>query len=265
MPYAYNIAATHRLEPVSGFDEITHLQFTAPMNKDAAAVDNGTGEEFGLPSGSVVSVSQGANTLEFIAGAVGTAMPCFLLWNTSGADGMSSSATTANGKHYAGTLATSALGTVDNRDWLENSLMDANGAYVSGGASSLQRVTSADGTESYSLRGSVGNFTAWPATCGLELNSTEFDLSVDPKATFVPNTLLTSPAADSAATDANPAVQYQKRRGGYLAAAATAADPASGAYHNICGTVSRGVVMNENAVAVLYFWAERTLVPKSAS
>lgn len=263
MPYAYNIAASHRLEPVSGFDEITHLQFTAPLNADAAKCDNGTGEEFGLPAGSVVSVNPDADNLEFIAGAVGTAMPCFLLWNTTGADGMAHNPRTANGRHYAGTLATSALGNVDNRDWLENSLMDADGAYVSGGASSLKRVVAEDGTiSSYTLRGSIGNHTAWPATCGLELNSTEFDL--EGKDALVRGALLTAPAADSEAAGTD-AIGYQKRRGGYLKAADLSAAPTASGLHNICGTVSRGIIKNENAVDVLYFWAERTLLPQVAT
>ena len=30
------------------------------------------------------------------------------------------------------------------------------------------------------------------------------------------------------------------------------------------GTVSRGIMQNENAIHVLFFWAERTLVPTIA-
>ena len=270
---AYNIAATHRLEPISGFDEITHLQFTAPLDSTTAKFDNGTGEEFGLPSGSVVSINENG---DFIAGAAGTAMPCFLLWNTSGADGMAWTSTTANGMNYAGTAGVSAAKAYDSRDWLENSL-DANGSYVAGGASPLQRNPgeSWSGTSvSYSLKPGVGNFTAWPATCGLELTSTEFErvsTSADDEiavpAEFKRNDLLTSPVAGqiAAADTDNPFVARQKARGGFLKVDdITTADLATNGIHNICGTVSRGIMQNENAIHVLFFWAERTLVPTIA-
>ena len=160
----------------------------------------------------------------------------------------------------------------------------------SGFASTLQRTWATDGSgnvSSYSRRASVGNFTCWPATCGLELTSTEFDF--DPAVEFKPNDLLTgavkptsevkisvTETVDNNGTQTTQTVQYgagagdpsirrryyQKNRGGYLTKVDLTATPAEGAFHNICGTVSRGIIRNENAVNVLYFWAERTLLPK---
>lgn len=270
MVMAYNIAATHRLEPISGFDEISHLQCTAPMDTTVLSMDNGSGEEPGLPSGSVVSLKSNG---ELTSGAVGTAMPLFLLWNTASIDA-STGSLTANGQNLAGIPANSAgqagNPVSDSAALIRNLYTtDSNGIVTntSGGANIIQRVVS-NGVASYSIRGSVGSYTCWPATCGLELSTTEFDFS-ETETNFAPNTLLTSPAPDTSvtilSTDTAAVMRqkYQKRRGGYLKIAATSAAPASGAYHNICGTVRKPIESNENNVKVLHFWAERTLVPQS--
>ena len=101
-------------------------------------------------------------------------------------------------------------------------------------------------------------------------------LDSDFKTKFAPNTLLTSPAAkaesavDVSITDLE--TKFQQMRGGFLtpvtcadfapvAADKTCADKPS--FVNVCGTVSKGIRRNENGVLVLYFWAERTLIPKA--
>ena len=295
MTTAYNPMFTHRLEPISGFDEITHLQYTAPMDAKALNAPNVSGEEPGLPAGSVVSLNGDG---VFKAGAVNNEMPCFLLWNTSDPDGYPS-ATTANKRYLAGIAGTSAgqdgnlrLDSADlirnlyedrqTDDTIGNTNVSVTNA-TTGGANSfnnLSRAVSTNGSViSYKLRNAVGNFTAWPATCGLELNSTEWDKTIldsDFKTKFAPNTLLTSPAAkaesavDVSITDLE--TKFQQMRGGFLtpvtcadfapvAADKTCADKPS--FVNVCGTVSKGIRRNENGVLVLYFWAERTLIPKA--
>lgn len=295
MTMAYNIHATHRLEPISGYDEITHLQFTAPMNAIALNENNGSGEEPGLPAGSCVSLNEDG---QLIAGAEGCAMPMFLLWSSSDPDGMPG-AFTANKQNIAGismngaTFAPNGDALTENSELTRNLYtytVDGNGnttafGATSGTASSLQRIVNGSNV-SYQLRNSAGNFTTWPATCGLEITTTEFDFSIDESA-FAPNTLLTSPRRDGSRTGLTR-VDCQKRRGGYI----TVLDPANNPvthpvtvnvdedddgtpdstttqnvsypYHNVCGTVSRGVHTNENAVKVLYFWAERTLIPRAS-
>lgn len=292
MTMAYNIAATHRLEPISGYNEIYHLQFTAAATKDLLEYDNGSGEEPGMPSGSVVSINA-SGLLE--PGVVGTRMPMFLLWNTSDPDGVSG-ALTANGQNLSSVSMNGAATGPNGNTLPENGILtreyplNGSGAISqeSGFASTLQRTWNSDGTvSSYSRRASVGNFTCWPATCGLELTSTEFDF--DPAVEFKPNDLLTGalkPATEQkiSVTEGSSTVQYgagagdpairrryyQKNRGGYLTKIDVTANPVTTstdttAVHNICGTVSRGIIRNENAVNVLYFWAERTLLPKIGS
>lgn len=298
MTMAYNIHATHRLEPISGYDEITHLQFTAPMNATALTENNGSGEEPGLPAGSCVSLNADG---QLIAGAEGNAMPMFLLWSSSDPDGMPG-AFTANGQNIAGismngaTFAPNGDALTENSELTRNLYtytVDGNGnttafGATSGTASSLQRIVNGN-TVSYQLRNSAGNFTTWPATCGLEITTTEFDFSI-PETDFAPNTLLTSPkrtgveAFPQGYTGSDIRVKYQQARGGYITVLDPTDDtPVSGTttvpgdnggadttvdvnypYHNVCGTVSRGVHTNENAVKVLYFWAERTLLPKAS-
>ena len=278
MTMAYNIAATHRLEPISGYNEIYHLQFTAAATKAMLECDNGSGEEPGMPSGSVVSINS-TGLLE--PGVKGTRMPMFLLWNTSDPDGVSG-ALTANGQNLASVSMNGAATGPNGNTLPENGILtreyplDGNGDITkeSGFASTLQRTWNQDGTvSSYSRRASVGNFTCWPATCGLELTSTEFDFdyyeSGSDKVEFAPNTLLTGAqpadtpntilATDTAAERRN---KYQKNRGGYITPIDLEAAPLEAGLHNICGTVSRGIIRNENAVNVLYFWAERTLLPQ---
>ena len=313
MTTAYNPMYTHRLEPISGFDEITHLQFIAPMNTTDLNRNNGSGEEKGLPAGSVVSLNEDH---AFTAGATGTAMPCFLLWNTSDPDGYPS-ALTANGQHLAGIAATGAArenqgSVLDSAELIRNLYQRTTAttggstySYVNADTGLAGAVTgrtgitdSVDATKnvvSYNLRKCAGNFTAWPATCGLELDSTEFDKGLAASA-FVPNALLTSPrpiakaAAESQAaalgtTDAQiEAIAYQRMRGGYITTVKQAdffagehaftesdgeTEPTYTASFNpetdlvnVCGTVSKGIHRNENGVLVLYFWAERTIFPK---
>ncbi len=277
MTMAYNIHATHRLEPISGYDEITHLQFTAPMDKAALKAENGSGEEPGLPSGSCVSLNdKGA----LIAGLQGNAMPMFLLWNSSDPDGMPG-AFTANEQNIAGismngaTFSPAGDPLTDNSELMRNLYTvgaDGNIVDTSGTASSLRRTVDENGKfVSYSMRDSAGNFTTWPATCGLEITTTEFDFSAD-ETDFAPNALLTSPPADEnvtvnlQASFATRKLACQKSRGGYLTVLdPTDEVPGSGAYHNVCGTVSRGIHTNENGVKVLYFWAERTLIPQAVT
>lgn len=308
MTTAYNPMYTHRLEPISGFDEITHLQFIAPMESEDLNRNNGSGEEFGLPAGSVVSLNK--ETHAFKAGAEGTAMPCFLLWNTSDPDGYPS-ALTANGRHLAGIPATGAARvgqgsvldsaelirnlyqksggtatstrtyTEDDKSYTETSTYSYTNATTGGGSSVGDRAEISTGGNviSYKLRQCAGAFTAWPATCGLELDSTEFDKNVseqDYNTTFAPNTLLVAPTAKAAnSTEVTNATteeaKLQRMRGGYLKAIETTDVCKGTAYGttdvmpefvNVCGTVSKGIHRNENGVLVLYFWAERTIFPK---
>lgn len=317
MTTAYNPMYTHRLEPISGFDEITHLQFIAPMETKDLERNNGSGEEFGLPAGSVVSLNP--NTHAFTAGATGTAMPCFLLWNTSDPDGYPS-ALTANGRHLAGIPATGAARvgqgsvldsaelirnlyqrsggtatsertyTEDNKSYTETSTYSYTNATTGGGASVGDRTEISTGGNviSYKLRQCAGAFTAWPATCGLELDSTEFDKSVS-YSDFKPNTLLKAPRpieTNELTGNETEEVKFQKLRGGFLTPITvsdiTTTSPFSKTVTgdnnssvtsvdfnvdedmvNVCGTVSKGIHKNENGVDVLYFWAERTIFPKT--
>lgn len=273
MTMAHNIAASHRLEPIAGYDEITHLQFTGPMENETLIRGNGVGEEPGLPAGSVVSLNSKKN-LE--AGATGTAMPMFLLWNTSDPDGFPA-ALTANQRSIAGIPMIGGGFEGDNFPE-NNSMLRQTFSKDTGGLNSITR-TLTNGVSSYTMKSSTGNFTAWPATCGLEVTSTEWDFSVEnPKEVFVPNALLTSPKANPNKTITEgtgsaeerwlaEAKQYQERRGGYLKVldrGANGDEPVDG-FYNVCGTVSRGIHRNENGVDVLYFWAERTLIPGTAT
>lgn len=267
MTMAHNIAATHRLEPIAGYDEITHLQYTGPMAKETLIRGNGSGEEPGLPAGSVVALDA---TKNLKAGAVNNEMPMFLLWNTSDPDGFPA-ALTANEKNIAGIPMTG--GSFEGDIYPENnSMLRQTFTNKTGGLNSLVRDI-AGGVSSYTAKGSVGNFTAWPATCGLEVTSTEWDFSLATTA-FAPNTLLTSPEANPlqtitevSASDPDRIIkearQYQKRRGGYLTPIDITSVPngTNPSFYNVCGTVSRGIHRNENGVDVLYFWAERTLIP----
>lgn len=268
MTMAHNIAASHRLEPIAGYDEITHLQFTGPMEKETLIRGNGVGEEPGLPAGSVVSLNSGKN-LE--AGATGTAMPMFLLWNTSDPDGFPA-ALTANERSIAGIPMIG--GGFEGENFPENnSMLRQTFKQETGGLNSLVRTIN-KGVSSYAMKSSTGNFTAWPATCGLEVTSTEWDFNEsNPRSAFAPNKLLTSPKAKPSTAIVegtgdnkwfDEAKQYQKRRGGYLKVLNTATDAEDG-FYNVCGTVSRGIHTNENGVDVLYFWAERTLIPAGAA
>lgn len=274
MTMAHNIAATHRLEPIAGYDEITHLQYTGPMKAETLNMGNGSGEEPGLPSGSVVALDKDGNLK---AGAVDNEMPMFLLWNTSDPDGFPA-ALTANKKNIAGIPMTG--GSFEGDVYPENnSMLRQTFTNLSGGMNSLSRgsVDNGTGLTSYTRKMSTGNFTAWPATCGLEVTSTEFDFSIqasDYKTAFAPNTLLTSPLANPSKTinESSETVDYQQRRGGYLTpltmtgtAPKKTATGDDAKFWNVCGTVSRGIHRNENGVDVLYFWAERTLIPASVT
>lgn len=286
MVMAYNRSASHRLEPIAGFDEITHLQYTAPARPAVLNIDNGSGNEPGLPAGSVVSITSKG---DMIPGATSTSMPMFLLWNTADPD-MPGSATTADGLFLAGISGNGAYTGGPTNSTLLTDLYktDENGNVIntSGGANSL----TIDSDGNYALIAPTGNYTCWPATCGLELTTTEFDYekayapnsrALSTTNPFKPNALLTGAVCDPAAATTNRA-GYQKRRGGYLTTVDLTAEPAKQigtdangfavpedvaaevAVHNICGTVSRGIQKNENAIDVLYFWAERTLLPKLA-
>lgn len=290
-----NIAARHRLAPRAGYDEMSHLQFTAPMAAADLNRDNGSGEDRGLPAGSVVSLDVNGN---LTAGASGIAMPMFLLWNTADPDGYPTSVST-DGLNFMSVAANGAGNTsegVQYSDQLTRNPYTMNASNTglvqeTGMVSSLQRAVSAGGTVSYSLKNSVGNFTAWPATCAMELTTTEFDFS-DSAANFKPNTLLTSPGPDAnAILEANPTtaqsrVYYQKRRGGFVkrlqntdAQTLAVTAPFTGSYYtttsgttdtntnvagkvyNVIGTVSSGITMNENGVEILRFWADRLIIP----
>ena len=231
---SYNRTSSHRLVAVSGYNLLSHLQFTAPFDGDTQRCDNGLGQPQGLPSGSVVSLNEDGN---LIAGCTGSNMPLFLLWNADSPDAYNSH-TTIDGQHLTAVSGNNSSGK-DIRQLLSEA------ALQSGNASSMHCTWSGD-TFTVSDVSTIGNYTTWPATCAMELTSTEYDVSVA-ATEFAPGTQLTSPAPeDEPEATAQSAEWYQKRRGGYLR-------PAE-ANDNVCGVVSRPPERNENGVMILHFW-----------
>ncbi|MDO4568759.1 MAG: hypothetical protein Q4D38_00065 [Planctomycetia bacterium] len=230
----YNHPAQHRLIPVAGYNQLTHLQFTAPMEKTTVSRDNGYGEPMGLPAGSVTSLNDSG---QLIAGCTGKKMPLFLFWDADDNDGYAGYLTAD------GTNLTSVSGNSFGGDDIQALWDRSNDA--SGGAGYI-RVQWTDGAMTATSGSAVGNFKTYPATCAMELTSTEYDKTKVPT-DFAPNTQLTSPepAITSTETAQTPA-WYQQLRGGYLT-------PAE-AGDNVCGVVSRPPRINENGVMILSFW-----------
>lgn len=263
MSTSYNHPTRHYLQPVAGFDMMNHLNFVAPMAEAALNADNGSQMPAGMPAGSVmhleVPLSGGPAVL--VAGATGHELPMFLLYNSWDPDAITNG-TTADGTEITAIPAQSA-GIVKGTSENVSGYADSEAISRMGGANLLPPSWDAQGNApvSYAAGKAYGAHTVWPATCGMELSTTEFDLtkvtgftgnSNDTAENFAPGTPLTSPKANASTTQtAGTAAYYQQKRGGYVTPVA-AADRDD---YDICGIVSRGVRVNEHGVPVVYFHA----------
>lgn len=272
MSTQYNHPTRHYLQPVAGFDMMNHLNFVAPMDGDALNADNGSAMPAGIPAGSVMHLeSSGFGPAVLKTGATGAELPMFLLYNSWDPDAIVG-CTTADGTEVTSIPAQSA-GILKGTSEVMGGYADSESISRMGGANLISPSWSGDGTVSYTTSTSSGAYTVWPATCGMELSTTEWDLNISTTGTptagspstalsykFKPGTLLTSPHATAAATvtaavgsggqgiTAGTPEYYQHVRGGYVTPTTSASD-------NVCGVVSRGMRVNEHGVPVVYFHA----------
>lgn len=266
MSTSYNHPTRHYLQPVAGFDMMNHLNFVAPMAEAALNADNGSQMPAGMPAGSVMHLAapSGTGPAMLEAGATGQQLPMFLLYNSWDPDAITNG-TTADGTKITAIPGQSA-GIVKGTSENVSGYADSEAISRLGGANLLPPSWLADGsdnTTNYNTKigKAYGAHTVWPATCGMELSTTEFDLtkvtgytgnSYDTAVNFAPGTALTSPAANNSPTaTAGTDAYYQQKRGGYVTPVA-AADRDD---YDICGIVSRGVRVNEHGVPVVYFHA----------
>lgn len=272
----YNHPTRHYLQPVNGFSAMEHLNFTAPIEKSALYCDNGSGTPAGIPAGSVMHLNE-SGALE--TGATGTDLAMFLLYNSWDPDAYMGYQT-ADGKDITA-ISMNSAGVLTASGQTQGI---ADSAAISRGQSgglwrSKYQYPGQDAPNKFSA--ASGNYTVWPATCGMELSTTEWDLSLDnPETEFKPGVPLTSPVAVPGATmQVQEPTQkdwnefYQKKRGGFVKPAKTRKrtvgegnEATEQAYvDNICGVVSRGFRINEHNVPVVYFHAcyipDATAVP----
>ena len=279
----YNHPTRHYLQPVNGFSALEHLNFTAPMDNAAVTCDNGSGTPAGIPAGSVMHLNS-TGALE--TGATGTDLAMFLLYNSWDPDAYMGYQT-ADGKDITAISMNSAG--VLNASGQTPGIADsaAISRAQSGGLWKSKYNYPAQGDQN-TIGTASGNYTVWPATCGMELSTTEWDLSLaTPASAFVPGTPLTSPVKSTPSLPTSDAswgtytdavkrekwnIYYQKKRGGYVTPAKTQTDttpdPDRVYVDNICGVVSRGFRINEHNVPVVYFHAcyipDTTLVPAAS-
>lgn len=277
MSTSYNHPTRHYLQPVAGFDMMNHLNFVAPMDVAALTADNGSQMPAGIPAGSVMHLeSSGFGPAVLKTGATGSELPMFLLYNSWDPDAITNG-TTADGTEITAIPAQSA-GIMKGSSEVMGGYADSESISRMGGANLLPPSWSATGVDNTSGYGnkvgsSYGAHTVWPATCGMELSTTEWDLAIETTGNptesspstalsykFKPGTLLTSPHATAASTvtaavgsgghglTAGTREYYQHVRGGYVT-------PISAATENVCGVVSRGMRVNEHGVPVVYFHA----------
>lgn len=268
MSTSYNHPTRHYLQPVAGFDMMNHLNFVAPMAEAALNADNGSQMPAGMPAGSVMHLAapSGTGPAMLEAGATGQQLPMFLLYNSWDPDAITNG-TTADGTEITAIPGQSA-GIVKGTSENVSGYADSEAISRLGGANLLPPSWLADGsdnTTNYNTKigKAYGAHTVWPATCGMELSTTEFDLtkvtgytgnSYATAVNFAPGTALTSPGAKTAAQattagfTAGTAAYYQYMRGGYVKPGTVGTD-------DICGIVSRGVRVNEHGVPVVYFHA----------
>lgn len=272
----YNHPTRHYLQPVNGFSAMEHLNFTAPIAKSALYCDNGSGTPAGIPAGSVMHLNENG-ALE--TGATGTDLAMFLLYNSWDPDAYMGYQT-ADGKDITA-ISMNSAGVLRPSETKPQTPGIADSAAISRAQSGgLWKSAWSGNTVSHERKEASGNYTVWPATCGMELSTTEWDLSISTPATaFVPGTPLTSPEADDEASSSGCTTQddwnkfYQKKRGGFVTPAKTqsrtvgeGASATTQSYvDNICGVVSRGFRINEHNVPVVYFHAcyipDTTVVP----
>lgn len=220
---AYTDPHEHYLNLRAGYDLIAHLDFKAPL-----------AEGVSMASGSCMHVNEDG-FLE--AGIADGAMPLFLLYSTWDTDTGTGPSFTRNNVPVAFQLSQPGGG--DNAYIFWN-----NGA--NGGMSTAGPVNWDDPDEDpyIEVAESLSTHTTFPAICGMELTSTEYDKTI---LDWKYNDAITSPVADdTGATD-------EEKRGGFLTRGTLYTD-------SVCGIVSRPPITNEHGSDMISFWCDN--IPK---
>lgn len=236
----YDHPTAHRLEPVKGWDAMSHMDFVAPM---ASTVT-------GAPAGTVMHMNTNG-ALE--TGLTDQSMGLFLYYKQYDDDTINDP-TTLNGQKLT-SISLNSANTITNGPW-ESHYQVQNGAVsgsVNGIMSNMGSYNFTRSNVTYKAQGMV--HTTYPGACGMELSSTEFAQKMadgTTSVTYTVNDALTSPVANSAFSDTSsttPGTASQNKFGGFLKRGTPYEDP-------ICGVVSRVPYKNTNGYSVICFWAQ---------
>lgn len=253
--YYYDHNTAHILEPVQGYDLVSHMCFTAPLQNVTAAANVETGEgaktkvENAVP-GLVLHRNPDDGKLE--TGLLDDSMAQFLCSKQDTEDVLQPFVT-KNGRNFVG-IGTISYGGFNTAPYQGNGYSEgvaANAGWVGAAA------TDAGGNTYYpvSLNPSTSAFTTFPGACGLELGSSEFADTLDDGTTAVTykyDMPLTSPVANSSyvynSGAKKPGTQAQNLQGGFLMPGTNYKEP-------ICGILSQKPFRNENGTRMIRFWA----------
>lgn len=244
--YYYDHNTAHILEPVQGYDLVSHMCFTAPLQDDNTY---GKAVKDAVP-GLVLHRNPTDGKLE--TGLLPNSMAQFLCSKQDTEDVLQPFVT-KNGRNFVG-IGTISYGGFNTAPYQGNGYGEgvaANAGWVGAAA------TDAGGNTYYpvTLNPSTSAFTTFPGACGLELGSSEFADVKDDGVTPVDYSYdepLTSPTADGSyvynSGAKKPGTQDQNKQGGFLKPGTNYVDP-------ICGILSQKPFRNENGTRMIRFWA----------
>ena len=250
--YYYDHNTAHILEPVQGYDLVSHMCFTAPLQDDNTY---GKAVKDAVP-GLVLHRNPTDGKLE--TGLLPNSMAQFLCSKQDTEDVLQSPVT-INGRNFVG-IGTLSYGGFNTAPYMQDS-NNTGQRYGEGVAANASWVgdaaTDAGGNTYYpvTLTPSTSAFTTFPGACGLELGSSEFaDFTSKDNAftAYSYDTPLTSPTArpsfDASSAAEEPGTEKQIQQGGFLKPGTNYVDP-------ICGILSQKPFRNENGTRMIRFWA----------
>ena len=255
--YSYDHNTAHILEPVQGYDLVSHMCYWAPLQNNDAEATASTVAKFkveGAVPGLVLHCNPDDGKLE--TGLLDDSMAQFLCSKQDTEDVLQPF-TTKNGRNFIG-IGTLSYGGFNTAPYMQDSNNTGRryGEGVASNAGEIQETTS-NGTTTYSvnLQSSQSVFTTFPGACGLELGSSEFaDVKADETTPvdYWYDCPLTSPTANPTFTKVGNGSAYgtedQNKQGGFLMPGKNYKDP-------ICGILSKKPFRNENGTRMIRFWA----------
>lgn len=260
--YSYDHNTAHILEPVQGYDLVSHMCYWAPLQNVpdvvVATEENGLRSNkypvHGAVPGLVLHCNPDDGKLE--TGLLNDSMAQFLCSKQDTEDVLQPF-TTKNGRNFIG-IGTLSYGGFNTAPYMQDS-NNTGRRYGEGVASNAGRVLTPeeDGTATYKvqLQSSQSVFTTFPGACGLELGSSEFADTLADEITPVDywyDCPLTSPTANPTFTKTNnltkEGTEAQNKMGGFL-------KPGKNYLEPICGILSKKPFRNENGTRMIRFWA----------